>query len=462
MQRPVPSLTEAEIKAVFRALDIDNSGTLSENEMVDGMRSLGLRPSVEASGELWDNLLENDQDNDGFISFEEFRTFVLFREKEMRRIFEEIDLDHDGVLVVEEVIAALEKYGVRASRKVVSQRMNELDRITGADGRISFEDFRRMTLLFPSRRVEKMFQEDGKQWHFGYYSIPKHDHKDSSHSAVTVFCAGGMAGFVSRTLTAPADRIKVTLQASSKSGESITSVVRAILKEGGVSGFWKGNGANVLKIMPESACKFYANDFFKSRIVVDPDDIRPHERLLAGSMAGVTAQTLIYPMEVVKTRLAVAEKGLYSGIGGCFKKIVGVEGPASLYRGLLASNLGIIPYAGVDLAVYGTLKASWTTKHPDKEPAWYELLAMGSISSFTGQICAYPLQLVRTRLQSSGLPGFPAYTGMRHVAQDVMRTQGVTGFYKGIGANFMKGIPAVAIGYVAYEKSIKAFGPVFD
>ena len=93
MQRPVPSLTEAEIKAVFRALDIDNSGTLSENEMVDGMRSLGLRPSVEASGELWDNLLENDQDNDGFISFEEFRTFVLFREKELRRIFEEIDLD---------------------------------------------------------------------------------------------------------------------------------------------------------------------------------------------------------------------------------------------------------------------------------------------------------------------------------------------------------------------------------
>ena len=65
--------------------------------------------------------------------------------------------------------------------------------------------------------------------------------------------------------------------------------------------------------------------------------------------------------------------------GGIIKK----EGPKALYKGLGASNIGIIPYAGVDLAMYGTLKASWLKRNKDKEPQWYDLLLMGSLSSFT-------------------------------------------------------------------------------
>ena len=34
-----------------------------------------------------------------------------------------------------------------------------------------------------------------------------------------------------------------------------------------------------------------------------------------------------------------------------------LQGVKALYSGLMASNMGIIPYAGVDLAVYGTIKA---------------------------------------------------------------------------------------------------------
>ena len=83
---------------------------------------------------------------------------------------------------------------------------------------------------------------------------------------------------ISRTMTAPADRVKVMLQASTSSNASIKSVVGDVLKEGGgIKGFWKGNGTNVIKIMPESAVKFYANDFFKSLIIKDQDNVQPHE-----------------------------------------------------------------------------------------------------------------------------------------------------------------------------------------
>ena len=138
-------------------------------------------------------------------------------------------------------------------------------------------------------------------------------------------------------------------------------------------------------------------------------------------------------------------------------KIIKKEGPKALYKGLGASNIGIIPYAGVDLAMYGTLKASWLKRNKDKKPQWYDLLLMGSLSSFTGQTCAYPLQLIRTRLQSSGMSGRPVYNGMSDVVRDVFRAEGFSGFYRGIGANFAKGIPATAIWYVAYEQSLKLY-----
>ena len=80
----------------------------------------------------------------------------------------------------------------------------------------------------------------------------------------------------------------------------------------------------------------------------------------------------------------------------------------------------------------------------------------------TYQICAYPLQLMRTRLQSSGLPGRPMYSSMSHVFREVYAADGPTGFYRGITANFMKAIPATAITYVCFEKSKTYFAPIFD
>ncbi len=57
-------------------------------------------------------------------------------------------------------------------------------------------------------------------------------------------------------------------------------------------------------------------------------------------------------VQVLKTRLALGETGQYRGMGDCLKQILRHEGPRALYRGLTPSLVGIIPYAGIDLAVY--------------------------------------------------------------------------------------------------------------
>ena len=60
--------------------------------------------------------------------------------------------------------------------------------------------------------------------------------------------------------------------------------------------------------------------------------------------------TLLF--QVLKTRLALAKTGQFKGIQDAGRVILRTEGVRSFYRGLFPSLIGIIPYAGIDLAVY--------------------------------------------------------------------------------------------------------------
>lgn len=57
-------------------------------------------------------------------------------------------------------------------------------------------------------------------------------------------------------------------------------------------------------------------------------------------------------VQVLKTRLTLRKTGQYSGMADCAKQILKSEGVRAFYRGYLPNTLGIIPYAGIDLAVY--------------------------------------------------------------------------------------------------------------
>lgn len=105
-----------------------------------------------------------------------------------------------------------------------------------------------------------------------------------------------------------------------------------MLKEGGVNGLWRGNFMNVLKIAPESAIKFAAYEKMKRLIKGEGKALEIQERFVAGAMAGSFSQSAIYPMEVLKTRLALRKTGQYKGIVDAAEKIYRKEGIRSFYR----------------------------------------------------------------------------------------------------------------------------------
>jgi solute carrier family 25 phosphate transporter 23/24/25/41 len=118
-----------------------------------------------------------------------------------------------------------------------------------------------------------------------------------------------------------------------------------------------------MKVAPESAIRFYTYERLKSFIVnvkggESKADVGILGRLFAGGTAGAVAQTAIYPMDLVKTRIQtfVCEGGRVPSLRTLSRDIWVQEGPRAFYRGLFPSLLGIIPYAGIDLAAYESLK----------------------------------------------------------------------------------------------------------
>eukprot|EP00607_Mallomonas_marina_P003331 CAMPEP_0182430114 /NCGR_PEP_ID=MMETSP1167-20130531/37049_1 /TAXON_ID=2988 /ORGANISM="Mallomonas Sp, Strain CCMP3275" /LENGTH=277 /DNA_ID=CAMNT_0024614799 /DNA_START=31 /DNA_END=864 /DNA_ORIENTATION=- len=265
-------------------------------------------------------------------------------------------------------------------------------------------------------------------------------------------------------MTAPLDRLKVIMQAG-KGDRNIMNGLTYMYNEGGMIGLWRGNMTNCIKIAPESATKFLFYGEFK-RIVTglsggDVHHPTPLEKFIAGAGAGVISQTLIYPLEIVKTRLALSVTGEYHNVMDVFKSLIKEGGIKGLFKGLTPSILGIIPYAGIDLMVFNTLKENWilssqrrakserqTLAEYQQTPGVFTLLSFGATSSTCGQVVAYPLQLVRTRLQAdkSG-----RYSGMMDCFYQTVRDSGLKGLYRGIGPNFLKSVPSISISYAVFE-----------
>lgn len=234
------------------------------------------------------------------------------------------------------------------------------------NGVITFEEWRDFLLLYPHEAtieniyhyLERVCLVDIGEQTVIPEGISHHIH------ASRYLIAGGVAGATSRTATAPLDRLKVVLQVQTTRAR-IMPAIRGIWREGGFLGFFRGNGLNVLKVAPESAIRFYSYEMLK-RFIVDTRaggegnmaDIGTSGRLFAGGLAGAIAQTTIYPMDLVKTRLQThaCEGGRVPSLGTLSRDIWVHEGPRAFYRGVVPSLLGIIPYAGIDLAAYETLK----------------------------------------------------------------------------------------------------------
>ncbi|XP_010791363.1 calcium-binding mitochondrial carrier protein SCaMC-1-like [Notothenia coriiceps] len=439
---------------LFEKLDANKDGRVDVAELRAGLKAMG----IFRQGAAQKIVSSGDQNNDGSLDFNEFSNYLKEHEKKLRLTFKSLDRNNDGRIDASEIQQSLAELGLDISKENALKILQSMD----IDGTmmVDWNEWREHFLLCPAHNLEEII----RHWKHSSVldigdslAIPDEftEEEKSSGRWWKQLAAGAVAGAISRTGTAPLDRMKVFMQVHSSKTNPISLVggFSRMIKEGGLSSLWRGNGTNVLKIAPETAIKFMAYEQYKKLLSSEGQKIETHKRFVAGSLAGATAQTSIYPMEVLKTRLTLGKTGQYTGMFDCAKKILRKEGIMAFYKGYVPNLVGIIPYAGIDLAVYETLKNTWLTHHTkdSANPGVLVLVACGTISSTCGQLASYPLALVRTRMQAQASLDTTDQPSMSNLMKKIVAKDGFFGLYRGILPNFMKVIPAVSISYVVYE-----------
>jgi len=326
---------------------------------------------------------------------------------------------------------------------VARSRLKRSDSVSLPEDGVSFQTFFDASVLLPVQSAEGMLLV-GNAGAFPMAAPPP------GTTPSMVVAAGFINGAVSRTITAPTDRLRATLATGAY--PDIRTAFRTILKEQGVLGFWSSNLANVVQVAPENGIAFALNDVLRDRFCSDPAHPSMGEKFLLGGLAGAVAMTAVYPMYVVQNRQAAAPPGRYSGMTDCMREVAR-GGMASAYAGYGTALVRVLPLKGIMLGGYSVLKDLLKDAHTGDISTGMSLLcsaaAGGAAHAFT-----YPLHLARTVLQQPVPEGGRVYTGFVDVLRDRLATQGVGGCFRGLPIWLCNRVPAVAIEFAVNERAL--------
>jgi hypothetical protein len=183
-------------------------------------------------------------------------------------------------------------------------------------------------------------------------------------------------------------------------------------------------------------------------------------KLLCGAVAGITGTCIIYPLDIVKTRLQNQAKGtaapgsvVYKGGIDCFRTIVRTEGVKGLYRGLPANLVGITPEKAIKLAVNDYAREHFADRINAKR--LYDArnsgvssmkrisaddipipqgMAAGAIAGFCQVVATNPMEIVKINTQ---MQIGKSAKGSWEIAKEL----GLRGVYKGTAATLLRDVP---------------------
>jgi hypothetical protein len=295
----------------------------------------------------------------------------------------------------------------------------------------------------------------------------------------------------------------------------VPMVAKKIIKEEGVSALWKGNTVTMIRVFPYAGIQFMVFNSIKSYFVDRHEEeywhSHPHpsdelvsisrkntiekdkiwgmsalESLAAGSCAGVISVLFTYPLDLTRAQLAVLKKqrGSRNGFVNVLMKNYNNGGAKGLFRGITPTLLGMLPYAGVAFSTNEQAKRH-LTKVYDRDPTVVEKMLCGGVSGLFAQSMTYPFEVTRRRMQTTGvllqtqdtavnvLGGCVETKAARDAAKiaeehiiheahlkspsmflvmkQVLKEQGVNGFFKGLTMNWLKGPVSFAISFTTFD-----------
>jgi len=287
---------------------------------------------------------------------------------------------------------------------------------------------------------------------------------------------GGSIGAVSKTVMAPVERVKLLMQTQDSNPDVMSGKVqrfsgigdcfKRVYAEQGLASFWRGNLVNCLRYAPQQGSALAFNDFLNTLFT----NYNPNTdfwkgfgaKLASGGLAGALANTICYPFDFARTRLAsdVAKgKPQFKGIWDCISTTVRNQGITGLYTGWLVTCMGAFVYRAGQLGCFKQIQ--------DLNPYVKDKGYLGAVSSFFAVTMArtvvmpfnYPFDTVRRRmmLQSEKPVSERIYKGSVDCFVKVFQKEGAKGMYKGMVPELFRGVGGSLV-IVAYDRIKVIFG----
>jgi len=479
---------------LFDKLDYDNSGFLdladiqanqnspfANYQPLSGTKLLNLARSAGIPTEFMATVLEQgDKDGDGYISREEFLTYMVDSERRLKEAFDRMDADGSGLLSKQEIESAMTNLELPCGGTTI-KRVNTrsvyklLDEMGVTDTHeVDYETFRYSVVTLSRRDLTTV----SSYWSKCYVAGPYGDSCLDSGASTTDNSVGHMlggffAGVVAKTVSSPLEVVlRRIITGRVPAGSSLGRVMRVIIRDEGWRGLFKGNLGNVLKTPPT---RFFELGFLQifREMFMQPEDVTSNmaESPMAGALAGGCAMLLVYPLDTLSVRLSVT-KNVYKGLGDALRRTIALETPRALFSGAIPTLLWAFPYMGIQYWILNRLERRYRNvqrealrrnRRPPEVNEHLRLIFHGTISSTTAAVVCMPFETCRRWMQVQTIGGRQRhYSTFLGAFGHLTAKHGLARLYVGVEVLALKTAVYSALSYSAYELAKAVLRPVLD
>ncbi|AAS51335.2 ACR109Wp [Eremothecium gossypii ATCC 10895] len=155
-------------------------------------------------------------------------------------------------------------------------------------------------------------------------------------------------------------------------------------------------------------------------------------QFFAGAVAGVSEILVMYPLDVVKTRMQLQVQGgagpHYTGVVDCLKKIVAGEGVGRLYKGISSPILMEAPKRATKFACNDEFQKLYKQAFGVEKLSQPLSMLAGASAGCVEAFVVVPFELVKIRLQDAS----SSYKGPVDVVRKIVAREGVLAMYNGL------------------------------
>lgn len=284
---------------------------------------------------------------------------------------------------------------------------------------------------------------------------------ESFQRKVKDIAAGFIGGATQVLIGQPADLVKIRLQTSTHT--SSVQIIKEVLKNEGPLAFYKGTLAPIFGVGACVSLQFYGFHEAKRQLLKRSGELQLllwPQTYLAGAFAGIVNTPVTAPVEQLRILSQSSTKN--TSLSQTVKHIYSTQGFSGLYRGTTITLLRETQAYGVWFlayeAVIETIRSARGYALRNDIPT-SELLISGAAAGNALWLSSYPLDVIKSNIQSDGFGAASKYNGKITAAtKAIWAANGARGFWKGIVPCLLRATPCSAGTFAAVETALRLMG----